>query len=127
MILPKFIRMRDAPSYLGMSPKVFNETVRPHVREVIVGIQGVAFDRDELDGWADDYIAKNAVDKKNCTADDDQRIGRRRENGGNTSWRARQSAASTSVTASGTSTKLSKVTEFKKALDLARGKKPSGT
>jgi len=119
--------MRDAPEYLGMSPKVFNETVRPHVREVVVGIQGIAFDREELDGWADGFMAANAIDKKSCPADDVQRIGRRHENGGSKSWHAKASAASTSGTASGTSTKSSKVSEFKKALDQAHGKKRSIT
>ena len=60
---PKLIRMRDAPAYLGMSLRVFNQTVLPNVREVVVGIQGVAFIRDELDQWAEDFFELYGVAK----------------------------------------------------------------
>ena len=54
--LPRFIRMRDAPSYLGMDRHRFNEEVRPTLTEIPIGSQGLAFDRLELDAWADYYI-----------------------------------------------------------------------
>lgn len=60
---PRLLRMRDAPAYLGMSERVFNQIVRPNVREVVIGVQGVAFDREELDRWADAFIDANAVVK----------------------------------------------------------------
>ncbi|MFW2571663.1 hypothetical protein ACN4Z3_12295 [Legionella sp. 29fVS95] len=50
------IRLRDAPSYLGMDRHRFNEEVRPNLLEIPIGNQGVAFDRLDLDAWVDDYI-----------------------------------------------------------------------
>jgi len=37
----------------------FNHEVRPFVREIPIGDRGVAFDRLELDAWADAYCARN--------------------------------------------------------------------
>jgi len=59
MILPRFIRLRDAPRYLGMDERRFNAEVRGALTEVPIGAQGIAFDRLELDAWADDYKARN--------------------------------------------------------------------
>src|SRR5215471_13895020 len=56
MILPRLIRIRDAPAYLGMDRKVFNALVRPVLTEVRIGTQGIAFDRLDLDAWADEHI-----------------------------------------------------------------------
>ncbi|WP_322361875.1 hypothetical protein [Pseudomonas sp. Teo4] len=62
-ILPRILRYRSAPGYLGMCRAEFNKTVRPFVREFPIGAQGVGFDRYELDEWADNYIAEQAIDK----------------------------------------------------------------
>jgi hypothetical protein len=51
----RFFRLRDAPAYLGMDVNRFNAEVRPFLSEIPIGRQGVAFDRLELDAWADDY------------------------------------------------------------------------
>ena len=56
-IEPRLIRMRDAPRYLGMDRNRFNLEVRPHVTCIPIGKQGKAFDRQELNRWADHYIA----------------------------------------------------------------------
>ncbi len=37
----------------------FNLEVRPYVTEVRIGTQGIAFDRLELDAWADQYKSRN--------------------------------------------------------------------
>jgi hypothetical protein len=37
----------------------FNAEVRPDVTEVRIGVQGIAFDRLELDAWADQYMTRN--------------------------------------------------------------------
>ena len=58
-ILPRLIRLRDAPAYLGMDRNRFNAEVRPGLTEVPIGAQGIAFDRLELDAWVDDYVARN--------------------------------------------------------------------
>jgi hypothetical protein len=52
-VLPRLIRLRDAAFYLGMDKNRFNCVVRPHVTQVRIGVQGIAFDRRELDRFAD--------------------------------------------------------------------------
>ena len=59
MLLPRLIRLRDAPAYLGMDRNRFNKEVRPKLTAIPVGTQGIAFDRLELDAWADEYIESN--------------------------------------------------------------------
>lgn len=56
VIVPRFLRLRDAPAYLGMDRHRFNEKVRPHLDEIPIGKQGIAFDRVDLDAWADQNI-----------------------------------------------------------------------
>jgi hypothetical protein len=58
-MLPRFVRHRDAPTYLGMDRNRFNTEVRPHLTTIPIGTQGVAFDRLELDAWADEYKSRN--------------------------------------------------------------------
>ena len=60
-LLPRLIRLRDAPFYLGMDPNRFNREVRPYVAEMPIGKQGIAFDRIDLDAWADDYKSRNGL------------------------------------------------------------------
>ena len=50
-ILPRIIRLRDAPDYLGMNKNYFNASVRPCLTEIPIGDKGVGFDRLELDEW----------------------------------------------------------------------------
>ncbi|PAA12411.1 hypothetical protein CJU74_21070, partial [Pseudomonas fragi] len=61
--LPRILRAGEAPGYLGMCRGEFDKTVRPHVREFRIGIQGVGFDRIELDEWVDAYIASRLIEK----------------------------------------------------------------
>ena len=56
---PRFIRLRDAPAYLGFDRNRFNREVRPYIPEIKVGIQGIAFDRLDLDAFADQYKERN--------------------------------------------------------------------
>lgn len=58
-LLPRLIRLRDAPTYLGMDRHRFNSKVRPILREIPIGSQGIAFDRLDLDAWVDDYIQRS--------------------------------------------------------------------
>ena len=51
LLLPRLIRLKDAPKYLGMDRHRFNADVRPHIAEIRLGKQGIAFDRDDLDNW----------------------------------------------------------------------------
>jgi hypothetical protein len=57
--LPRFVRLRDAPNYLGMDRNRFNRIVRPHIVAIPIGKQGIAFDRLDLDDWADQYKSRN--------------------------------------------------------------------
>jgi hypothetical protein len=58
-IVPCFIRLRDAPRYLGMEKNRFNRDVRPRVTSIRIGSQGIAFDRIDLDAWADQHKSRN--------------------------------------------------------------------
>ena len=59
VVLPRLLRFRDAPGYLGMDRNRFNTEVRPYLTKIPIGQQGLAFDRLELDAWVDDYISRN--------------------------------------------------------------------
>ncbi len=48
-VVPRLIRFRDAPRYLGLDRNRFNADVRPNLTEIPIGRQGIAFDRLELD------------------------------------------------------------------------------
>jgi hypothetical protein len=58
-VLPRIIRFRDAPFYLGMDRNRFNTEVRPSLTELPIGTQGIGFDRLELDAWVEDYKSRN--------------------------------------------------------------------
>ena len=49
----------------------FNIEVRPHVTEIPIGSQGVAFDRLDLDDWADEYKSRNGRRLKVQLPEDD--------------------------------------------------------
>jgi hypothetical protein len=57
----RFIRLRDAPLYLGMDKNRFNCEVLPNISVNPIGIQGIAFDRIDLDAWANDYKSRNGI------------------------------------------------------------------
>lgn len=52
---PRIIRMGQAPSYCGMCERVFNRDIRPFVTEIAIGVQGIGFDRFELDEVLEEY------------------------------------------------------------------------
>ena len=58
-MLPRLIRFRDAPHYLGMDKNRFNREVRPYLTEIRMGKQGIAFDRLDLDAWVEHYKQRN--------------------------------------------------------------------
>ena len=70
-LLPRFIRQRDAPGYLGMDRNKFNADVRPYLTEIPLGKQALAFDRLELDAWAEEYISRNGRRPKASNLEDD--------------------------------------------------------
>ena len=107
---PRFIRFRDASFYLGMDRNRFNSEVRPYVTEVRIGKQGIAFDRLELDAWADQYKSRN---------------GRPGLPKGDRIWDAKERQGSSKDKDSGTSTSASAGDAFAKALEQLSKKKPS--
>jgi hypothetical protein len=51
----RFIRRKDAGKYLAMDRNRFDIEVRPYLVEIPIGKQGIAFDRLNLDAWAEQY------------------------------------------------------------------------
>ncbi len=111
-LLPRFIRLRDAPFYLGMDRNRFNVEVRPYLTEIPIGKQGVAFDRLDLDAWADDYKSRN---------------GRPGQPKGGMTWDAKDRQDSTSVTGSSKSTKSVEEPAYARALEQAISQKRKRT
>jgi hypothetical protein len=113
VLLPRLVRFRDAPAYLGMDRNRFNREVRPNLTNIPIGRQGIAFDRLELDAWVEEYISCNG------------RPGRLQ---GERLWDAVEDRrASVSGAAFGTSTNGSKGGEFAKALAQIKSRKRSDT
>lgn len=107
-IQPRLIRFRDAPKYLGMDRNRFSKEVRPFITEIRIGIQGIAFDRHELDEWVDNYKQHN---------------GRPGRPIGDNIWDAKRAQVSSNAVKSGMSTKGSGVCELPNLLELAASKK----
>jgi len=112
VLLPRLLRLRDAPTYLGMDRNRFNVEVRPNLVEIPIGEQGIAFDRFELDAWIDDYISQH---------------GRQARSNGAEQWHERKHQASSNGQVSGTSTNSSTEGAFAQALELINSKKQSGS
>src|SRR3990167_183472 len=100
-MLPRLIRLRDAPTYLGMDRNRFNTEVRPTLTEIPIGNQGIAFDRLDLDAWVDHYKDRNG------------RPAQRRS-----VWDIKECQVSLNEVKLGTLTKRSAAFGFAKALEL---------
>jgi predicted DNA-binding transcriptional regulator AlpA len=101
-LLPRLIRLRDAPGYLGMNRNMFNALARPYLTAIPLGKQALAFDRLELDAWVDEYMTRN---------------GRPGLPKGDRLWDAKQHRASRNAPVSGTSTNASADGAFARALE----------
>ena len=108
---PRLLRLRDAPSYLGMDRNRFNQEVRPHLRSVPIGSQGIAFDRLDLDRWVDDYMRRNGRPASPSE--------------GESLWDVSKAQGFATETGFGTSKSKSSDTRFAKALAQATSKKLS--
>lgn len=104
-LAPRFIRLRDAPRYLGMDKNRFNREVRPRVPVIRIGVQGIAFDRIDLDVWADEYKSRNG-----CL---------RAQSNRRKPWETEECQVSSSAVRSGTSTRCLEERAFARALKLA--------
>ena len=115
-VLPRLIRLHDALAYLGMDRNRFNQTVRPCLIEIPIGDQGIAFDRLDLDAWAEDYKSRNGRPAQKVLGVD-------------TCQKPNKNAhrASSRGMGYGTSTSKSEAAAFAKALERATCGKPKDT
>jgi hypothetical protein len=112
---PRIIRVRDVCEYSGMCDRVFNREVRPYLTEIKIGIQGVGFDRFELDQVLDDYISRyGRAPTKNLESEQCKKI-------------EKPAVVLSSGTGSGISTKPSTVSDFVKAVALVKKQKQKGS
>src|SRR3984893_8340074 len=109
-VSPRFIRLRDAPRYLGMDKNRFNREVRPALTNLPIGVQGVAFDRLDLDRWADDYKSRNGHPAA---------LSERKK-----PWETKRRQVSQNAVGFGISTSCSEVSAFGRALQQATSRKP---
>jgi len=110
-LLPRFIRLRDAPYYLGMDRNRFDAEVRHDITTIPIGRQGIAFDRLELDAWVEDYISRNGRPAKRSKI-----------------WDAENHRGSINEAPSGGSTRASKDTEeWQKAVARLTSRRRSST
>lgn len=109
-LAPRLIRLRDAPTYLGMDKNRFNREVCPTVTVIPIGARGIAFDRIDLDAWVSDYVLRNGR-----PAAHSERI---------KPWEIAKRRASPSAVGSGTSTRCSEASAFAKALEQTFSKRP---
>ena len=112
-ILPRLIRFKDAPYYLGMDRNRFNKEVRPYLAEIPIGSQGISFDRLDLDAWVEDYKSRSG---RPAVAN----------LGSMELWDAKYRQASSKEARSGTLKKGSLDIDFEKALGLSRLPKQKG-
>ncbi|MGD8348739.1 MAG: hypothetical protein PVI79_05860 [Gammaproteobacteria bacterium] len=108
-IIPRLIRFRDAPRYLGMDRNRFNSEVRPFLTEIRIGKQGIAFDRLELDAWVDQYISRNGRPASRLI--------------GEQLWDANEARGFGIAAESGTSKNRFSANRFTKALEQATSKR----
>jgi predicted DNA-binding transcriptional regulator AlpA len=111
-IMPRLMRMRDAPAYLGMDKNRFNSSVRPYLTEIPLGKQVIAFDRLEIDAWVDHYIG--------C-------YGRPGQPNGGITWDRKKHRAFSNAQASGISINASTDGAFARALEALSSAKQSAT
>ncbi len=64
ILLARLYRRSDAAKYLGMSVYLFDRLARPHLTEIRISAQAVAFDRIELDALAEHYKQANGPEQQ---------------------------------------------------------------
>jgi len=109
-LLPRFIRLRDAPTYLGMDKNRFNREVRPLLAVIPIGKQGIEFDRLDFDSWADDYKSRNGHP---AAQPEREKL-----------WETKERRVSPNAEGSGTSISSSEERAFARALEQATSSKP---
>ena len=113
-IIPRFIRAKEAPAYLGMDRNKFNRDIKPQLTVIELGKQSRAYDRLDLDAVADDIKSRNGR-LPECLK-------------GDAKWQQKERQGSRNVGISGMSTRKSRGTEdFAKALAAVTSKQQTGT
>ena len=102
VLQPRFIRLKDASVYLGMDKNRFNIEVRPYLMEIHIGVQGIAFDKLDLDAFAEQYKSRNGCPPKRS----------------NPIWDTEKCKASQKEAKTGVSIRKSSEEEFMRALEL---------
>jgi len=110
-IVPRFVRLRNAPAYFGMDKNRFNREVRPQLTEIRIGKQGRAFDRLKMEAAAEEYKRRNGVPVAQSN--------RRKP-----SWEIKGRQVSPNEAGSGMSTNCSEEHAFARALEQAICGKP---
>jgi hypothetical protein len=60
VLLPRFIRHRDAPGYAGVDRNKFDADWRPYLTEIPMGPRSLVFDRLEIDALTEEHAALKA-------------------------------------------------------------------
>ena len=124
-VVPRILRIGEAPAYLGMSRDVFDREVRPRLRIIDIGKKGKGVDRVQLDAIADEWFRDErshlqTIDPPAHLSETLIRCGRPAKKGV-LKWPAQKCQASSFVEASGGSGSKSKgMDEFAKALAIVR-------
>lgn len=108
IVMPRIIRLKDAPDYLGMDKNRFNKDVRPYLIEIPYGTQCIGFDRLDLDAWLEQY--------KSCNGRPGLPIGE-------PSWDVKKHQGYEIVVGSGTLKNRSSAQKFTEALEQVASKK----
>ena len=58
ILLPRLLRPAQAAAYLGVGATIFERDIRPNLIAIPMGRGGIAFDRLDLDAWADEHKAR---------------------------------------------------------------------
>ena len=59
--IPRYLRPNEAAYYCGMGRTIFEREIRPNLRPIRVGEQGIAFDRVDLDAVLDEHKNRNLL------------------------------------------------------------------
>jgi hypothetical protein len=126
-VLPRILRVGEAPGYLGMSRQVFDREVRPRLRVIDIGKKGKGVDRAQLDAIADEWFCNHrthppgtSIDPPTHLSETSIRCGRPAKKGA-LKWPAQKCQASSFVEASGGfGSKSMGMDVFAKALDTVK-------
>ena len=126
-VVPRILRIGEAPAYLGMSRDVFDREVRPQLRVIDIGKKGKGVDRAQLDAIADEWfrdeqnhLQETSIDPPRHLSETSIRCGRPAKKGA-LKWPAQKCQASSFVEASGGSgSKSMGMDVFAKALDTVK-------